>query len=217
MHWHGIELDSYFDGVPGFSGSGRRVTPLIMPRDSFEVRFTPPRAGTFIYHTHADEQRQQLAGLAGALIVREPGHPWNPALDMPLLFTESADSAGRATRVLVNGQAAPHALELRAGTRYRFRFIQMSVSRSALRFELLREGATLTWTPVAKDGAELPATMRVASTSRARLGIGETYDVEFTPLHTGDQRLEVSAGLRWSLPSPLLLTIPITVRAAATR
>ena len=31
--------------------------------DSFVVRFTPPRAGTFIYHTHADESRQQHAGL----------------------------------------------------------------------------------------------------------------------------------------------------------
>src|SRR5215207_7283021 len=43
VHWHGIELDSYFDGVPGFSGAGSRTTPLIAARDSFEVRFTPPR------------------------------------------------------------------------------------------------------------------------------------------------------------------------------
>jgi manganese oxidase len=86
VHWHGIELESYYDGVPGFSGLGRRTTPLIAPGDSFEVRFTPPRAGTFIYHTHADEERQQLAGLAGALVVREPGTTPDPARDIPVLW-----------------------------------------------------------------------------------------------------------------------------------
>ena len=44
MHWHGIELESYYDGVAGFGGSARRVTPVIAPRDSFYARFTPPRA-----------------------------------------------------------------------------------------------------------------------------------------------------------------------------
>ena len=59
VHWHGIELDSYFDGVAGFSGDPRRLSPVIAPSDSFEARFTPPRSGTFIYHTHVDEPRQQ--------------------------------------------------------------------------------------------------------------------------------------------------------------
>ena len=36
VHWHGIELDSYFDGVAGFSGMGTKVSPVIAPRDSFE-------------------------------------------------------------------------------------------------------------------------------------------------------------------------------------
>ena len=43
-----------------------------VPRDSFVARFTPPRAGTFVYHTHVNESRQQLAGLAGALVGRMP-------------------------------------------------------------------------------------------------------------------------------------------------
>src|SRR4029078_8994751 len=45
IHWHGIELESYFDGVAGFSGIEKRLAPVIAPRDSFEARFTPPRAG----------------------------------------------------------------------------------------------------------------------------------------------------------------------------
>jgi manganese oxidase len=58
VHWHGIELESYYDGVAGFSGKGNRITPAIPPGGSFEARFTPPRSGTFIYHTHIDEVRQ---------------------------------------------------------------------------------------------------------------------------------------------------------------
>ena len=37
VHWHGIEPESYYDGVAGFSGSGGRRSPAIAPRDSFEA------------------------------------------------------------------------------------------------------------------------------------------------------------------------------------
>src|SRR5207249_1242876 len=43
VHWHGIELESYPDGVPGWSGSGKEILPSIAPGDSITVRFTPPR------------------------------------------------------------------------------------------------------------------------------------------------------------------------------
>src|SRR5690242_16960554 len=60
VHWHGIEVEvSYADGVPRFSGDGRRLTPAIAPGDSFVARFAPPRAGTFMYHAHVDELAQQ--------------------------------------------------------------------------------------------------------------------------------------------------------------
>jgi hypothetical protein len=36
VHWHGIELDSYYDGVAGFAGHPGRIAPAIAPRDSFE-------------------------------------------------------------------------------------------------------------------------------------------------------------------------------------
>ena len=52
IHWHGIELESYFDGVAGFSGNASRASPIIAPADSFEARFTPPRAArSSITHT----------------------------------------------------------------------------------------------------------------------------------------------------------------------
>ena len=72
IHWHGMELDSYYDGVHGFGGSGGQVTPMIGPGETFVVKFTPPRAGTFIYHTHLHDDRQLGSGLYGALIVVDP-------------------------------------------------------------------------------------------------------------------------------------------------
>ena len=48
VHWHGMELESFFDGVAGWSGAGTRVAPIIAPGDSFVAHMTPPRVGTFI-------------------------------------------------------------------------------------------------------------------------------------------------------------------------
>ena len=47
VHWHGIELECYYDGVPGWGGDGPRVTPMIAPGRSFDALFAPPRAGRF--------------------------------------------------------------------------------------------------------------------------------------------------------------------------
>ena len=48
---------------------GNQVTPMINPGASFRVRYTPPRAGTFMYHTHLHDQAQLSGGLYGPLIV----------------------------------------------------------------------------------------------------------------------------------------------------
>ena len=69
IHWHGMELESYYDGVHGWSGTPGRLAPSVEPGASFVVRFTPPRAGTFIYHTHVHDNRQLTSGLYGALLV----------------------------------------------------------------------------------------------------------------------------------------------------
>lgn len=77
MHWHGIELESYYDGVPGWTGRGPQVTPVIAPGEEFVARFAPPRAGTFIYHTHWHDIVQLAGGLAGPLVVLEPGEEFD--------------------------------------------------------------------------------------------------------------------------------------------
>src|SRR5262245_61665714 len=68
IHWHGLEIESYYDGVHGWSGVDGRTAPMIAPGASFVVRLAPPRTGTFIYHTHIHDYRQLSSGIYGALI-----------------------------------------------------------------------------------------------------------------------------------------------------
>ncbi|MBC8088244.1 MAG: multicopper oxidase domain-containing protein, partial [Phycisphaerae bacterium] len=211
VHWHGIELESYYDGVPGFSGTNRQLSPMIAPGDSFQVRFTPPRAGTFIYHTHAIEERQQLAGLAGAIVVNEAGVKRDEATDIPLLLSAPTDFAEQGRKALVNGSSTPRAQVMQTGKTYRLRLVQMSTSRALLRVELFRDSSHFAWRLVAKDGADLPPVARSMRPSRTALGIGETYDFEVTPTSVGSMRLEVRVGQPWPAPSVLLTTLPITV------
>lgn len=212
VHWHGIELDSYYDGVPGFSGAGSRLAPLIAPHDSFVVRFTPPRAGTFIYHTHVDENTQQLAGLAGPLIVLEPGATFDSTTDRAILITTPPVWEDELRSVLINGRTSPPPLVVRAGVAQRLRLINMTVRRPGGRFELWRGTTLLNWRPLAKDGMEFPASRQVQQAARSVVSIGETLDFEFVPRVGDKSRLDVRA-----LDGALLATIPITVIPAVAK
>jgi FtsP/CotA-like multicopper oxidase with cupredoxin domain len=193
VHWHGIELESYYDGVAGFSGTAQRLAPVIAPGDSFVARFAPPRAGTFIYHTHIDEERQEPAGLAGPIIVLDARGSFDPATDLTVVASSSrikADSVGMLPKIaMLNGSLTPAALSWRVGTRYRVRFINMTTGMPGLHFELVENDKPVRWRPLAKDGADLPVARQTTQAARQGLTIGETADVEVAPEHEGDQRL----------------------------
>ena len=178
VHWHGMELESVYDGVSGWSGAEALRAPLLAERDSFVVTFTPPRAGTYIYHTHMDEEDQLSAGMYGAMIVLEPGQRWDPSRDIVVLAGLAADSGDY--RLALNGLTRPVAREFSVGTTYRVRVINMHV---VLPFDVTLGGggAAEAWRPVAKDGADLPAALRAARPARVRIAVGETYDFEWTP------------------------------------
>jgi FtsP/CotA-like multicopper oxidase with cupredoxin domain len=191
VHWHGIELESFFDGVPGISGSKTQLAPRIAPNDSFEVRMTPPRSGTFIYHTHVSEPRQLRAGLAGPLLVVDKAK-WekDKAKDFTVVVTSPSDSVQEERSVLINGSLEPVPLELKKGTSYRLRLINITAARPGLQILLMQDTTMLAWRPVAKDGADLPAARRVIRPARQQLSIGETMDVEFFPTTPGNYFLE---------------------------
>lgn len=190
IHWHGMELESYFDGVAGFSGVRPQLAPAIAPHDSFEVRISPRRAGTFVYHSHENEARQKRAGIVGALLVVDPAR-YDPAREVLVLVSSPSDSVEEERAVLINGQAAPAEVGLRRATAYRLRLINITTGRSGAQFELRQDTTAVTWRPIAKDGADLPAPRRVVRPARQTLDIGETMDVEFFPTAAGEYRLEV--------------------------
>ncbi|HET7218605.1 MAG TPA: multicopper oxidase domain-containing protein [Vicinamibacterales bacterium] len=206
VHWHGIELESYYDGVPDFAGDDKRVARPIASGGSFDARFTPPRSGTFIYHTHLDDIRQQRAGLSGPLLVVDDPAAYDPSHDFVLLVTIPRKRADGGV-VLLNGSSTPAARELRVGERYRLRFINVHISRPSMRMRLLQGSTLQRWRAIAKDGMDLPADQALESPSEVQMGNGETYDFEFVPAAVGDLKLDITQG-----DGTLLTTMPIHVR-----
>ena len=190
VHWHGIELESYFDGVPGVSGTPGRLMRVIPPGDSFEVHMTPPRAGTFIYHVHSERFDELNSGLYGPLVVLEPGRSWNPETDH--LFVMSNGGPGDSfNTIFVNGSATPAASEMRRGVPNRLRFISIPANGEFVVRLLDASNSELTWRQVARDGADLPVEAIRLTPARTRVDVGITKDFELTPDQPGELVLEV--------------------------
>ena len=68
VHWHGLLLPNGMDGVGGVS------QPHIPPGRTWVYDFILPRAGTYMYHPHADEMVQMAMGMMGSFVV----HPRDP-------------------------------------------------------------------------------------------------------------------------------------------
>ncbi len=65
VHWHGILLPNFQDGVPYLT------TPPILPGKTHTYKFPLKQSGTYWYHSHTGLQEQR--GLYGAIVV-EPKH-----------------------------------------------------------------------------------------------------------------------------------------------
>jgi FtsP/CotA-like multicopper oxidase with cupredoxin domain len=198
VHWHGIELESFPDGVPGWSGTPGRTMPPIAPGDSFVAEFAPPRSGTFIYHSHMNEQRQINSGMSGPLIVLDPGTTFDPETDRVILV--SPGGPGDDAPGLVNGSESPPPIDLVGGTTYRLRLININTDWRVL-FTLLSPDGLATWRPVAKDGADLPPEQAMPCPAWLLTGPGETADFEFTPEKAGELRLQIATvAPGWQVP-----------------
>lgn len=69
IHWHGILLDPYMDGVPYVN------TPPIHPGQSFTFKFRLRQHGTYWYHSHTNVQEQK--GVYGGIVI----HPKEKIID----------------------------------------------------------------------------------------------------------------------------------------
>lgn len=203
VHWHGMELeDSYYDGVAGYSGAGDRLAPMIDPGQTFEVRMVPPRAGTFIYHTHMNDVYQLRGGLAGPLIVLNPGEKFDASTDHIFAIT-TTHAPLDARNIFVNGGLRPPGLTVRAGVPQRLRFLNVTTFWTRAVVSLSSGDRSAQWQPLAVDGADLPKERRASESAVATVTVGSTRDFTFTPAR-GRLLLQI-----WRSPRRLSATIPI--------
>jgi manganese oxidase len=214
VHWHGLELESRSDGVPGWSGAPGAVTPAVTPGDSLVVRITARRSGTFMYHVHSEPGHQLAQGLYGPLLVTEPGRRWEPDTDR--VFLLGSLGATLDAPPAVNGSLKPDPMQLRAGTTYRLRFMHISPDdRKQVR--LAAGSEPVTWRAFAKDGADLPPALARDGPADFSIDVGETYDFAWTPERPGDFTLRITTTFQtnppgFARPTPPLHEMEIAVR-----
>lgn len=185
VHWHGIAVPNSMDGVPDVTQEP------IQPGESFtyEFRAVPTadssRGGTFMYHSHFDEDRQVGLGLSATFVIEPPG---KPAFDVDrtiFLGEWNLDTASGETRppmqmegqfpnfFTIGGKAFPatEPIAVRRGQRVLLRIV------GGMQFTHPMHLHGMSFRVVAKDGAPLPSPYEADVIDVAP---GERYDVLFT-------------------------------------
>ena len=208
VHWHGIELESYFDGVAGWSGAGNRVAPAIAPRDSFVARFTPPRAGTFIYHVHNETGDELASGLYGPLLVVPAETRFDPERERVVVI--ASGGPGLDPPRAVNGKTSPDTITFVAGRTYRVRLIDITANDATL-VELRGPVEAPTWRQLAADGRDLPERQQLSQPARVVTASGVTRDFQLSLTVPGSYTLSLTpviGGRPLAAPS---LIVPVRV------
>jgi manganese oxidase len=216
VHWHRLEVESWADGVPGWSGMPGSVVPAIPPGDSFAVRMTPPRTGTFMYHVHSEPGHQLAQGLYGPFLVLEPGESWNTDTDR--LFLLASLGAGENPPPAMNGELEPGPMEFRTDTTYRLRFMHISPDDNKS-IQLFGPDGPAQWQFIARDGADLPSPrVQVRPADVPLFDVGSTFDVLWTPGRPGDLTLRFVTTFNAGLtvfpgdgPPPHTMDIPVRI------
>ncbi|HET7450850.1 MAG TPA: multicopper oxidase domain-containing protein [Gaiellaceae bacterium] len=185
VHWHGIAVPNAMDGVPGVTqqpiGVGKTFT--------YTFRAIPAgggTGGTFLYHSHYDEDRQVGLGLSAPLVIVPPKPTAVYAAERTLLLAEwNLNPATGDTRppmtmegllpnyFTINGKSYPatEPINVKPGERVLLRLI------GAGQFNHPMHLHGTAFSVVAKDGHPLttPDTVDVVDVAP-----GERYDIAFT-------------------------------------
>jgi hypothetical protein len=149
-------------------------------------------------------------------VVIDSGVTFHPENDKVMMFS----SAGPTTNVitgtpgatLMNGQAQPAAMELHAGTTYRFRLLDMTGDVNTV-VSLADGKKPVQWRAVGKDGAALPTVQATMRPATVFFDPGEIYDFQYTPAAAG--HLALTFGSPPATPpfsAPKMITVPVTVK-----
>ena len=199
VHWHGIDVPNAMDGVPDVTQKA------IEPGGSFTYEFTarpagdPDGSGTFLYHSHVDEDRQMPVGLYGALIIDPAAGP-DRTTERTLTFSEwTADAAtGRTRGVMemegmlpnfftINGKSFPDTptIDVKKGELVRFRLINAGQFAHPIHLH------GTSFRIVARDGH---ATTERNLRDTVTLESGERADIEFRLPRAGKWLLHCHIG-----------------------
>jgi FtsP/CotA-like multicopper oxidase with cupredoxin domain len=193
IHWHGLRIPSAMDGTGA-------VQEPIKPGETFEYRFQLQDAGTFWFHSHANETVQMERGMYGALIVEDPAEQIitdgektfmidDMKLDANNRFTKPGwffprikerHDGRQGNTLLINGKEKS-VINVHAGQRERWRFINSS---SARYFFLYLGGKP--FQIIGTDGGLLESPITV---NKILLTPGERIDVIAGPFKEGENFL----------------------------
>tara|TARA_R110002012_G_scaffold321836_1_gene551732 strand:+ start:29496 stop:31898 length:2403 start_codon:yes stop_codon:yes gene_type:complete len=80
VHWHGILLPNFYDGVPYLT------TPPIMPGETQKYEFPLKQAGTYWYHSHTMLQEQ--SGVYGSIVIEPKENTLDYDDDLVILLSD---------------------------------------------------------------------------------------------------------------------------------
>jgi FtsP/CotA-like multicopper oxidase with cupredoxin domain len=188
MHWHGQRLPNGMDGVAGLT------QPAIPPGKTFVYEFVASRAGTFMYHPHADEMTQMAMGMMGSWVT----HPKEPSpliarVDRDFVFLLNAydiapGAAVPKTSTMAdfniwtwNSRVFPGiaSLPVRLGDRVRIRVGNLSMTNHPM--HLHGHSIEVTGT----DGGPVPPGARWPEVS-VDIAVGQMRQIEFSADAPGD-------------------------------
>ncbi len=186
IHWHGIMVPNGMDGVAGVTQDA------VQPGESFSYEFVAKPAGSFMYHSHMEGDKQVGLGLYAPFII-DPAQPEQPAPDVDVLmmlaearvvdgqtYAPMPMAGAEPNYFLINGKAFPatETIPVKKGDRVRIRFMGIGQFIHPMHLH------GMPFKIVATDGYPVPEAAQLTKDTVA-VAPGERYDVEFVATEVG--------------------------------
>lgn len=186
VHWHGQPVPNGMDGVSGLT------QPAISPGKTFVYEFEAKRAGSFMYHPHADEMTQMAMGLMGSWVTHHKNPKFMPvdrdfifllnAYDIePGSYTPKINTMLNFNLWTWNSRAFPGIapLVVRKNDRVRIRVGNLTMTNHPIHLHGHEFQVTGT------DGGWIPPTARWSEVT-TDIGVGQMRAIEFVANNPGD-------------------------------